>query len=82
MAGKPKWFANLRVGKPGTSPTRPTHVTGIREGNRRGNIDRERGIHQDPDDPRFATGTAERSTGINARARNPIDPRMPNLSPA
>ena len=26
--------------------------------------------------------TAERSTGINAKAREPIDPRMPNLSPA
>jgi len=23
-----------------------------------------------------------RSTGVNWRARNPIDPRMPNLSPA
>ena len=24
----------------------------------------------------------ERSTGVNAAAREPIDPRMPNLSPA
>ncbi len=74
-------FANLKVGKARTSPSMPSHVPGIREGNRRGNIDHERGIHQDPDDPRFATGTAERSTGINPKARNPIDPRMPNLSP-
>jgi hypothetical protein len=28
------------------------------------------------------TSTAERSTGVNAKAREPIDPRMPNLSPA
>ncbi len=75
-------FANLKVGKAQTSPSRPSHVRGIREGNRRGNLDRERGIHPDPDDPRFAKGTAERSTGINAKARNPIDPRMPNLSPS
>jgi hypothetical protein len=26
--------------------------------------------------------TAERSTGINPKAHEPIDPRMPNLSPA
>jgi hypothetical protein len=26
--------------------------------------------------------TAERSTGINADKRNPIDPNSPNLSPA
>ena len=28
------------------------------------------------------TSTQARSTGINAGAREPIDPRMPNLSPA
>jgi hypothetical protein len=28
------------------------------------------------------TSTAERSTGIDPKAREPIDPRMPNLSPA
>jgi hypothetical protein len=28
------------------------------------------------------TSSAERSTGINPGAREPIDPRMPNLSPA
>jgi hypothetical protein len=82
MARKTRLFANLRVGKAQTHPSKPSHVAGVREGNRRGNIEREAGIHQDPDDRRFATGTAERSTGINARSRNPIDPRMPNLSPA
>ena len=28
------------------------------------------------------TATAERSTGIDAAGREPIDPRMPNLPPA
>ncbi len=82
MARKPKLVANLRVGKPHTHPAFPTHVRGIRQGNRRGNIDEEKGIHPDEDDARFASGSAERSTGINARARNPVDPRMPNLSPS
>jgi hypothetical protein len=73
---------NLSVGRADTTPTRPSHVRGVREGNSPGSIRREAGFHQDPDDARFATGSAERSTGINARARNPIDPRMPNLSPS
>jgi len=28
------------------------------------------------------TSTAVRSTGVNAKDEEPIDPRMPNLSPA
>ncbi len=75
-------FANLRVGRAQVTPSRPSHVRGVREGNRRGNLKKERGLLQDEHDPRFAYGTAERSTGINSKARNPIDPRMPNLSPA
>ena len=81
MARKAKLFANLRVGKPDVRPDLPSHVRGVRQGNRPGNIEREPGIVQQ-EDRRFAHGTAERSTGIGARARNPIDPRMPNLSPA
>ena len=53
-----------------------THVKGIKEGNARGNY--ERNVGHRPD----GTSTAKRSTGINAKAREPIDPRMPNLSPA
>ncbi|BDG01374.1 hypothetical protein [Anaeromyxobacter oryzae] len=82
MARKSRWFANLRVGRRDVAPTAPSHVPGIREGNQPGSIEREVGIHQDPRDRRFATATAERSTGINPRARNPIDPRMPNLQPS
>ena len=82
MAKRARLFANLRVGKAQGYPTMPSHVKGVRQGNAPGSIEREPGIHQDPGDRRFATGTAERSTGINPKARNPIDPRMPNLSPS
>ncbi len=81
MARKPRLFANLRVGRRDARPDLPSHVPGVRQGNRPGNIEREAGIVQDPEDRRFAYGTAERSTGICARARDPIDPRMPKLSP-
>ena len=53
-----------------------THVKGVKSGNAKGNYERQAG-HQ-PD----GTSTQARSTGINAGAREPIDPRMPNLSPA
>ena len=53
-----------------------THVKGIKSGNAKGNY--ERMAAHKPD----GTSTAERSTGINAGAREPIDPRMPNLSPS
>ena len=53
-----------------------THVKGIKSGNAKGNYERQSGHQRD------GTSTQERSTGINAGAREPIDPRMPNLSPA
>ena len=67
---------NLKVGKPDVAPDAPAHTPGIRQGNSRGQL-REAERATIPD----GTSTAERSTGINAQARNPIDPRMPNLSP-
>ncbi|HEX5385671.1 MAG TPA: hypothetical protein VFW66_03105 [Gemmatimonadales bacterium] len=67
---------NLRVGRPQTTPTKPAHVSGIKEGNAPGNYARQGGHLPN------GNSTAERSTGINAGARNPIDPRAPNLSPA
>jgi hypothetical protein len=54
----------------------PTHVKGIKEGNATGNYEKQPGHKPD------GTSTAERSTGVSAGKRNPIDPRMPNLSPA
>lgn len=54
----------------------PAHVTGINQGNSKGNY--EKMVGHKPD----GRSTAERSTGVNAKAREPIDPSMPNLSPA
>jgi hypothetical protein len=52
------------------------HTKGIKQGNSTGNYDSMSGHNAD------GTSSAERSTGIDAAAREPIDPRMPNLSPA
>jgi hypothetical protein len=71
--------ANVRVGRPDTSMTAPSHVRGVREGNQRRSLERQVGIHPMG---MMAVGTARRSTGINAKHRNPIDSNSPNLSPA
>jgi hypothetical protein len=70
---------NVRVGPPDTDPAAPSHTRGIREGNRVRKAERVRGL-QDTD-PWSARASAERSTGINPKRRNPIDPRSPNLPP-
>jgi hypothetical protein len=77
---KQKIVANVRVGKAQTKPTAPSHTAGVKQGNARGNSGKEAGIKIAPD-RLSAKATARRSTGINAEARNPIDPRMPNLPP-
>jgi hypothetical protein len=69
-------MAKIRLGKPQTSMSRPAHTPGVKQGNSVGNYEKQSGHLPD------GRGTAERSTGINAADRNPIDPRMPNLSPA
>jgi hypothetical protein len=56
-------------------PDMPSHVKGVAEGNARGNYEKMPGHLSD------GRSTAERSTGINAQNEQPIDPRMPNLSP-
>ena len=65
----------MRVGKPDVSPQTPSHVKGIKQGNSKGNYESQAGHKPD------GRSTAERSTGINPKAREPIDPSMPNLSP-
>ena len=65
-------MANLRVGKPDAKPDTPAHTRGVNEGNK-GPTEKQ---------PGDGTVTAERSTGVNPKAHNPIDPRMPNLPPA
>jgi hypothetical protein len=57
-------------------PDMPSHVKGIKQGNATGNYERMAGHKPD------GRSTAERSTSINPKGAEPIDPRMPNLSPA
>jgi len=78
---KEKVIANVRTGKPQVKPSAPAHTAGVKRGNARGNSDKEAGIKTAPDRS-SARATARRSTSINPDARNPIDPRMPNLPPA
>ena len=54
---------------------KPTHVKGTKSGNSTGNYDKQSGHKPD------GTSTARRSTGVNSKGAEPIDPRMPNLSP-
>jgi hypothetical protein len=66
----------VKTGKPDVTPDFPSHVPGIKAGNSRGNYDRQPGHLPD------GRSTARRSTGVNPEDREPIDPSMPNLSPA
>lgn len=63
------------VGAGGVPPDISAHTPGIQQGNAKGSY--EKMVGHNPD----GTSTAERSTGVNAKAHQPIDPRMPNLSP-
>jgi hypothetical protein len=53
----------------------PAHTPGIQQGNAKGSYEKMAGHNPD------GTSTAQRSTGINPKSHDPIDPRMPNLSP-
>ncbi len=72
-------IGNVRVGKSEWVPSAIGHSPLVREGNARKHMMREPGIK--PAGRMFASATVRRSTGINARARAPIDPRMPVLTP-
>lgn len=69
-------MAQMSTGDAVVKPDDPSHVKGIKQGNSVGNYEKQ--VGHEPDGRR----TAESSTGVNAKARNPIDPRMPNLPPA
>jgi len=69
-------MARMKIGRGRVSPDLPAHVPGIREGNARGGYEKMPGHNPD------GTSTGARSTGIDPNAREPIDPNMPNLSPA
>jgi len=67
---------NIRVGRREVKPSTRTHFPGIRQRNARGHYEKSAGHLAD------GRSTARRPTGISSEARNPIDPRMPNPSPA
>lgn len=66
----------IRTGRPHSSPDKPSHTPGVRQGNSPGNYEKSPGHLPD------GRSTARRSTGINPAAHDPILPGMPNLSPA
>ncbi|MGD9483528.1 hypothetical protein WDH52_09725 [Streptomyces sp. TRM70308] len=66
----------ISVGKADVKPDTASHTRGVNSGNHLSEAKRQPG-HTDDD-----RSTARRSTGINAALRQPIQPDMPNLSPA
>jgi hypothetical protein len=66
---------NLKTGKRQVKPDAPTHVPGVTQGNAPGSYEKSAGHLPD------GRSTARRSTGILPAKHEPIDPRMPNLSP-
>jgi hypothetical protein len=67
---------SIRAGRRDVRPDTPSHTKHAHQGNKLGNYGRQKGHLPD------GRSTAARSTGINPEARDPIDPSMPNLSPA
>lgn len=61
-------------------PPKPTHVPGTHKGEELV-MHRGREPGRDPNNPR-GYRTARDSTSLNAEARGPIDPRMPEMPPA
>jgi hypothetical protein len=62
-------------GKGGPKVDKSAHTPGIKQGNSKGNYEKQEGHLAD------GRSTARRSTGINPELEDPIDPSMPNLSP-
>lgn len=67
-------MAKVKVGD-GPSPDMPAHTPGNKSGNSKGNYEKQPGHNPD------GTSSAQRSTGVNPKSHDPIDPSMPNLSP-
>jgi hypothetical protein len=62
------------IGRGDVDPSAPSHVPGVHEGNWHG------GGNQGRQTP-LAISKLHRSTGINPKNREPIDPRSPKLGP-
>ena len=58
-----------------TTYGKPSHTPGTNKGEDWGKRGKEPGRENE-------TPTARSSTGVNAKAEDPIDPRMPHLPPA
>jgi len=69
-------MANLKTGRPDVEMDLPSHTPGTKQGNSKGNYEKQVGHKAD------GRRSARASTGINPEAHEPIDPSMPNLSPA
>jgi len=65
----------MKLGNRDVKQDAPAHKAGVKQGNAKGNYERQAGHHPD------GRSSAKRSTGINPKGAEPIDPRMPNLSP-
>jgi hypothetical protein len=77
-------MGNIRVGKPDTKPDVSAHISGVRQGNEPGGIDKDPGLVETGEIGEgrpSMTSTARKSTSINPEKRNPIDPNSPNLPP-
>jgi hypothetical protein len=68
-------MAELRLGKPDVKVDLMAHTPGVPMGNAEGNYEKMEGHLPD------GRSTAARATGVNAKAEDPIDRRMPDLSP-
>ena len=68
-------MAEIGTGSPDVKVDLPAHTPGVKQGNSKGNYEKQAGML--PDGRR----TAVASTGINIPAHDPIDPSMPNLPP-
>jgi hypothetical protein len=65
----------IKTGKPQVDLEKSAHTKGVRQGNAKGNYAGQPGHLPD------GRSTAARSTGVQAKQRDPILPGMPNLSP-
>ncbi len=69
-------MADIKTGSGDVEPDLPSHTPGIKQGNSKGNYEKQGGHLAD------GRRTARASTGVNPDAHGPIDPSMPNLPPA
>lgn len=68
-------MGQIRVGRPAVKIDAPTHVPGIRQGNKPSAYKHQSGHHKD------GTADARRSTGINPKRHDAMLKAMPNLPP-